>query len=160
MASPIVQILAISNVFCRSMFFKNAGDVEHGHCHTYDHGTLISYGRVLVEMLDDDGNTISSKEFTAPSFVFINKFRMHRLTALEDGTVAACIHALRTIDEEIIPEDTLVQQKNFVNNFEDSEFADDHLEFYFKKNHRINLGGLSLTTEDRNKYFAIDSVPE
>jgi len=157
MASPIVQSIAISNVFCRSMFFKNAGDVEHGHCHTYDHGTLISYGRVLVEMLDDDGNTIASKEFTAPSFVFIDKMRMHKLTALEDGTVAACIHALRDIDENIIPPDTLVNQKCFADTWNDSEFVDDHIGPYFSKNHNILIGSNSLSKEGRDKRFASPS---
>lgn len=111
MHKPDIKILAISNVYCRLMYFKKVGDVEQGHCHTYDHGTLLSTGKVLVEMLEDDGQTVlNAKTFTAPSFIFVNKNRMHRITALEDNSVACCIHALRDINEDIIPSDFLVEE--------------------------------------------------
>ena len=80
---PDVKIIAISNVYCRNMHFKKTGDVEEGHCHTYDHGTLIATGKALIEMLDDNYNVIGSKEFEGPSLAFINKNRLHRITALK-----------------------------------------------------------------------------
>lgn len=107
---PEVKVVAISNVYSRLMFFKNKGDVETGHLHTYDHATLLSSGSVLYEVLDDyDGKTISSKVFKAPEFIFVDKNKYHRLTSLEDKTVCVCIHALRTIDEEILSPDFFIE---------------------------------------------------
>jgi hypothetical protein len=108
---PEVKILAVSNVYCRLMNFKSKGDTELGHYHSYDHGTLLASGRLLVEILDDDNNIVSSKQYDAPTFIFIKKDKIHKLTALEDNTVATCIHALRTIDEEIIDSDFLVEER-------------------------------------------------
>jgi hypothetical protein len=109
MNNPGVEVIAVSNVYSRMMYFKNAGDVEIGHAHTYDHGTLVSYGSVLYEVLDGpNGNVVASKEFVAPGFVFVEKDKYHRITALADGTVCACIHALRTIDEDLVPPDCLI----------------------------------------------------
>jgi len=107
---PEVKILAVSNVYCRLMNFKKAGDQELGHYHSYDHGTLLAKGKLLVEKTDDDGNVISSKEFTAPTFLYIEKDHRHVITALEDDTVATCIHALRTIDETIIDSSFFVEE--------------------------------------------------
>jgi hypothetical protein len=107
---PEIKILAVSNVYCRLMNFNKAGDFEHGHYHTYDHGTLLAKGKLLVEKTDNDGNVTSSKEFTAPTFLYIEKNHRHILTALEDDTVATCIHALRTIDETIIDSSFLVDE--------------------------------------------------
>lgn len=107
--SPKIKILAISNVYCRLMNFEKAGDIEEGHTHTYDHGTLLSKGKLKVEMLEENDTIISSKIFEAPTFVYINKDKKHKLTALEDDTVACCIHALRTIDENIIDPDSFIE---------------------------------------------------
>lgn len=113
MSNPEIKILAVSNVYCRLMNFLKKGDVEEGHSHDYDHGTLLAKGKLLVEKFDDDRNVIASKVFTAPTFLFIEKDVAHRLTAMEDNTVATCIHALRSIDEDILDSDTLIQQQEF-----------------------------------------------
>ena len=109
MAAPEIKIIALSNVFSRLMFFKNKGDIEDGHKHTYDHATLVSSGSVLVEILDDEGKSETSKVFEAPNMIYINKDKFHRLIALEDKTTCVCIHALRTIDEEIVAPDFLIE---------------------------------------------------
>jgi hypothetical protein len=108
---PEVKILSVSNVYCRLMNFKNKGDQEKGHYHSYDHGTLLAKGRLLVEVINDEGAVVSSKEFSAPTFIFIAKDTQHVLTALEDETLATCIHALRTIDETIIDPDFFIEQQ-------------------------------------------------
>ena len=110
MSSPKIKLLAISNVFSRLMHFEKAGDTETSHRHTYDHGTLLSSGSVRVEMLDDNNNVLTSKEFISPTFIFVPKESIHRIVALEDNTVCSCIHALRTMDQEIIDSDFLVEQ--------------------------------------------------
>ena len=110
MASPEIKIIALSNVYSRLMHFLKKGDVENGHKHTYDHATLVSSGSVLVEVLDEFTNEpISSKPFTAPNMVFIQKDKIHRLTALENNTVCSCIHAIRTIEDEIVDSDFLIE---------------------------------------------------
>jgi hypothetical protein len=110
MSSPEIKMLAISNVFSRLMHFKKAGDIEVSHTHSYDHGTLLSSGSVQVDMLDDNNEIVSTKIFVAPTFIFINKNNYHKITALEDNTVCACIHAIKTIDEELVDSDFLVNQ--------------------------------------------------
>ena len=110
MNSPEIKMLAISNVFSRLMYFKKTGDIEVSHTHSYDHGTLLSSGSVQVDMLDDNNEIVSTKTFVAPNFIFINKNNYHRITALEDNTVCACIHAIKTIDEELVDPDFLVNQ--------------------------------------------------
>lgn len=110
MPAPVVDVIAASNVYSRLMYFQHAGDVEIGHSHPYDHATLVSAGSVLYEVLDGpDGNTVAAKQFVAPSFVFVEKDKYHRLTALADQTICACIHALRSIDEDLVSPDCLVQ---------------------------------------------------
>jgi quercetin dioxygenase-like cupin family protein len=116
-AEPEIKIMAVSNVFTRLMTFKNAGDIEKGHQHTYDHGTLVSSGSVLVDVYDDFANPpIASKVFTAPSMVYIPKDKFHKLTALTDNTVCACIHALRTVDSDLLDPSFFVTQINGGNN--------------------------------------------
>jgi hypothetical protein len=113
MSRPEIQLMAVSNVFTRLMHFVKKGDIEQGHQHIYDHGTLLSTGRVLVEMLDDNGIVTASKEFVAPSFIFIKKEQNHRLTALEDNTVCTCIHALRDVEDELIDPSFLVEPEYY-----------------------------------------------
>lgn len=150
---PEIKIIAISNVYCRSMHFKNKGDVELGHCHTHDHGTLVSSGKLLVEMLRDDGSVISQKEFTGPSFVFISKLCMHRLTALEDNTVAVCIHAMRDIDGDILPTDFLVEEKWFANKWEDSDSINDHYHLYTEVKRKVTTETLLVSPDTRDEMF-------
>jgi len=108
MNNPKVRIMCVSNVFSRMMYFLQAGDVEEGHRHNFDHATLLSSGKLKIEILDEQNNVQSEKIFTAPDFVFIAKEDIHRLTALVDNTVAVCIHAMRDLDENIISPDSFV----------------------------------------------------
>ena len=111
MTNPEITIIAVSNVFCRLMNFKNKGDIEEGHKHTYHHATLVSSGSVRVEILDDNinQNIVLSKEFTAPNFIFIDKDKNHRIISLEDNTVCSCIHAVRDIEGEIVDPAFLIE---------------------------------------------------
>jgi hypothetical protein len=106
---PEIKIICVSNVYSRLMHFKNKGDVEAGHKHLFDHGSLVSSGSVLYEVLDDAGQAVSSKVFTAPNFIFVDKDKNHRITALEKDTVCACIHALKTNDQELLDPDFLIE---------------------------------------------------
>jgi hypothetical protein len=93
------------------MHFKKVGDIEYGHAHNFDHGTLVSGGVVLVEILDSETKeSVSQKIIEAPNFIFIEKDKFHRLTALADNTVCACIHALRSNDQELLDPDFFPEQ--------------------------------------------------
>jgi quercetin dioxygenase-like cupin family protein len=108
---PNVKIMCISNVYTRLMHFNKVGDYEIGHKHTFDHGTLVSSGSVKYEVLDGaNGNVVASKEVQAPNFIYVDKDKYHRIVALENNTVCACIHALRTNDETLLPPDALIEQ--------------------------------------------------
>ena len=92
MSNPTVQLALISNVWIKLMKFNFAGDIMEGHKHVFDHPTLLSIGSVEVDV---EGVKTT---FKAPHIIFIQKGRLHTITALEDGTVAACIHAIRDGD--------------------------------------------------------------
>jgi quercetin dioxygenase-like cupin family protein len=92
MSSPNISVGSVANIFSRQMHFLKTGDIEQGHKHTYDHLTLLARGKLKV--------TVDGKEtvFTAPHMIYINKDKIHTLEALEDNTVAYCIHALMNKD--------------------------------------------------------------
>jgi quercetin dioxygenase-like cupin family protein len=98
--TPHVQIGCVANLFSRQMHFKKAGDLEHGHTHPFDHLTLLASGSLRVTV---NGKTT---DFKAPHMIFIKAEYEHELVALEDNTVAYCIHALRKgngVDDIIDP---------------------------------------------------------
>ncbi len=93
MNTPETSIGCVANLFSRMMHFKNVGDTEHGHKHQFDHLTLLAKGKLRVTV---ESNT---SEFTAPHMIYIHKDKLHELVALENDTVAYCIHALRGDNE-------------------------------------------------------------
>lgn len=101
--SPEVKLGCVANLFSRMMHFKKAGDTELGHTHQFDHLTLLASGSLKVTV---DGN---ESTFNAPHMIYIHKDKIHELVALEDNTVAYCIHALRDkttsdiIDPSMVP---------------------------------------------------------
>jgi len=99
MSDPVVNIGLASNLFVRQMHFKNAGDAEATHAHTFDHMTLLAKGKLKVAIGEEE--TV----FVAPQIIFIKANVMHTLTAETDSTVAYCIHALKDNNGDIISED-------------------------------------------------------
>jgi len=93
---PKITIGCVANLYSRMMHFVKKGDIEYGHTHSYDHLTLLASGSLKVTV--DSNETI----FTAPHMIYIRKDKNHMLEALEDNTVAYCIHALRDIQEDTI----------------------------------------------------------
>ena len=86
------SIGCVANLFSKQMHFKSKGDAEDGHEHLFDHLTLLAYGSLRVTV---EGKTT---DFKAPQMIYIQAGKHHELVALEDGTVAYCIHALRDGD--------------------------------------------------------------
>ena len=100
-----VKVGCVSNLYSRMMHFKNVGDTEHTHTHSFDHLTLLAAGRLQVIV---DGHV---SEFVAPHMIYIKKDKMPELVSLEPNTVAYCIHALRLgnevddiLDPSMVPE--------------------------------------------------------
>lgn len=115
MSHPDIKIMACSNVYIRMMHFNDIGDTEVGHSHTYDHATVLSSGSVKYEVLDGfEGNVVSEKIFTAPDMIFVEKDKFHRITAMQENTVCSCTHALRSVDEDLIPPDSFIESKHLV----------------------------------------------
>ncbi len=92
MSAPGVMIGCVANLFSRMMYFEKTGDIEVGHTHQFDHLTLLAKGKLKVTV---EGQV---SEFTAPYMIYIKADKVHELEALTDGTVAYCIHALRSGD--------------------------------------------------------------
>lgn len=86
---PEITFGAVANIFSRMMHFKNSGDAIEGHKHLFDHLTLLASGSLKVIVEGEE--TI----FTAPHMIYITAEKAHQLVALEDNTVAYCIHAIR-----------------------------------------------------------------
>jgi quercetin dioxygenase-like cupin family protein len=102
MAYPETKISCVKNIWTRQMYFTKAGDANEGHVHNYDHITLLAHGSVRVHV---EGNT---SEFTAPHMIYIKAGKSHFIEALEDGTVAYCVHAVRDKDtEDVIDPDQI-----------------------------------------------------
>lgn len=100
---PEISLSCVSSVYVRQMYFKNAGDIEHGHAHKFDHQTLLARGSLKIKL--DGKETI----FKAPHIILIRKEQFHELQALEDDTLCYCIHALRDAENgfDIINPDSI-----------------------------------------------------
>lgn len=103
---PDIALAAVKNMWVRQMYFAKAGVVEDGHSHPIDHMTLLARGglRVIV-------NNIATDYFARDGgkIIYIHKDVEHTLVALEDKTLAFCIHALREDNEteDIIDPDSI-----------------------------------------------------
>jgi quercetin dioxygenase-like cupin family protein len=96
--SPDVQIAQAANLYLRHLFFKEVGDTEQGHSHSFDHLSVLAAGRVKVWA--DYGVT----EYVAPATVLIPAGVEHKIEALEAGSVWLCLHVYRHKDnpEEVV----------------------------------------------------------
>ena len=92
MTQPVINIGCVGNIFSRQMHFVNAGDIEYGHTHNFDHMTLLAKGSLEVTVEGE------KSVFKAPQMIWIKSDKKHELVALEDDTVAYCIHGLRDLD--------------------------------------------------------------
>ena len=93
MNSPKSSLGCVASVYSRMMVFVSAGDKELGHSHQFDHLTLLAAGTLQITV--DGAVTV----FKAPHMIYIHRDKNHELLALEDNTVAYCIHALRKEDD-------------------------------------------------------------
>lgn len=102
MNTPKIQLGCVANLFSRMMHFAKAGDIEFGHTHQFDHLTLLATGSLQITI----GGIVS--KFKAPHMIYIKADKNHELIALEDNTVAYCIHALRSKDNAEILDSSMI----------------------------------------------------
>lgn len=95
------------NVFIRPMILAKAGDVVQGHAHNFDHTTIVFSGSVRIEAKTPDGREID-RVFKSPrpdwaggSHALIKAEVAHKITALEDNTIAWCVYAHRDPQGEV-----------------------------------------------------------
>lgn len=105
MGQPNVNIGCVKNLFVRQMHFAKASDSEQGHAHQFDHMTLLAKGRMSIRINDE------VSEFSAPQMIYIKAGLQHELTALSDGVVAYCVHALREESGDIIDADMIPKSR-------------------------------------------------
>ena len=103
-----IKLAMISNLWIKLMNFESAGDINYGHEHEFDHVTLLTKGSVEVDV---NG---AKSTFTAPQIIYIQKQTIHTMTALEDGTIASCIVAVRNSEqlEDIVDPDSVPKGTN------------------------------------------------
>lgn len=116
---------ASGNIFIREMRFENAGEVVIGHKHNFDHTTYVARGALRIEKLEPlrtkttiglrgepivevvEWKSIKSVEKRAGegfNWVLIKADTVHRITALEDGSIGHCIYSHRNPQGEIVQE--------------------------------------------------------
>ncbi len=93
MSDPVGGYCVVSNLWIREMKFEKAGDTMHGHKHTFDHATLCAAGKFRVHIGDD------IHEVQAPCVLYIEKDKEHSIEAIEDGSIAYCLHGIHDPDD-------------------------------------------------------------
>lgn len=92
-----IELGYFGNIWVRQHMFETVGESHPGHKHKFDHVTLLTQGKVSVEI-----EGYQPKEFEAPTFIIIRKEHNHKITALEDKTIYYCVFALRDLDGEVV----------------------------------------------------------
>lgn len=97
------KFLCVDGVAIVQMVLPKANDVIPQHAHSYDHHTLVASGRVRVWA---DGKHIG--DYGEREAILIRAGQKHLIAALEDNSVAYCIHnASREGKVEILAEHKL-----------------------------------------------------
>jgi len=97
------------NIFIREMALEKKGDVVEGHTHNFDHTTYVTRGSVKIESLNPDKTvkqSVVKKAEEGHNWVLIKAEVCHRITALEDNSMAHCIYAHRTHQGDIVQTST------------------------------------------------------
>ena len=95
------------NIFIREMRFEQAGQQVNGHGHKFDHTTYVAKGAFLIEHLNEKGEVLKSvvkRASEGRNWVLIKAGAVHRITALEDHTLAHCIYSHRTSQGDVVQE--------------------------------------------------------
>jgi L-ascorbate metabolism protein UlaG (beta-lactamase superfamily) len=90
------------NIFIRTaMQMADAGTVNPGHTHQFDHTSIVFTGSVRVNATLPDGRRIE-RDFQAPAHFLVKAEVEHEITALEDGTTLWCVYSHRTPKGDVV----------------------------------------------------------
>lgn len=89
------------NIFIRPNRLERAGDRTDGHCHNFDHTTIVFKGAVHVKATYQDGS-IREADFVAPAHFLVRKDVMHEITATEPSTVFWCVYSHRNPQGDVV----------------------------------------------------------
>ena len=92
-----IELGYFGNIWVRQNIMDHLGTSHPGHQHKFDHVTLLTKGKVQIEV---EGNP--TKEFSAPTFIVIRKDLNHKITALTDDVLYYCVFALRNLEGDVI----------------------------------------------------------
>jgi len=83
------EFSCVDAIFVKQMDLPKKGMVVPQHAHVYDHTTMVAKGSIRVIR---DG--VDLGVFYAPKPIFIRAKTKHLLIAMEDDTLAYCLHNL------------------------------------------------------------------
>jgi quercetin dioxygenase-like cupin family protein len=96
------------NVFIKQIWLKKQGYRTYGHSHKHPHVSLLGAGSVRADVLDEQGQVLSTAEYHAPAAIEIAAGVHHKFTALRDDTMMYCVHdthglAVDDLGEAFVP---------------------------------------------------------
>lgn len=95
------KLVAYANIWVRRKIFDGIGDEIKGHKHHYDHLSILSSGKVRVDIINPITKELVQKEYEAPATIIVRKDYFHNVTALSDDVTWYCIFAHRDIDGNV-----------------------------------------------------------
>ena len=98
------EFITPDSVFIKQMQFEKAGCIVAQHSHVYAHTTLVASGSVRVWRGEEDELL---GDFAAPSRIYIPAETKHKIMALEDKSLAYCIHNVAATGGDV-----LIHEKN------------------------------------------------
>ena len=88
------NISIVNGVFIKQMTFQKKGMVVMSHKHNYDHQTLLAQGMIKIRI-----GANHPYYYRAPRIILIKANQTHFIEAMENNTVAYCIHAVKGCDD-------------------------------------------------------------
>jgi len=96
MACDCVKSAATGNLAVYTMVFKEAGEFNEGHAHSYHHLLFVCAGSIDLESIGSGKPPSRHDQF---ALIWIPKGIAHRYVAREPWTAVACLHAIHKKDD-------------------------------------------------------------
>lgn len=106
MKLPKVEIKLTDDLFVKLMICEKAGTLVEQHVHAYDHITVFATG--FFRVWKDD---VHIGDYRAPTGIVIEAGKKHGLLAMEDNSLALCIHNVhKTGEVAILPSESVLEK--------------------------------------------------
>lgn len=89
----------VDGLFVKQMHIRHKGTMVPQHSHVHPHLTMLARGRLRAWR---DGEWLG--DYSAPAGIMIPANTKHTFAALEDETIAYCVHRLHGAEVEIAEE--------------------------------------------------------